>query len=384
MLARAESRVPQAFSVARCDHCIYRPPFRPAAAECLVKPWNKSRFSILPPPALHYASSSSSTRWKARQSHDSFAREAKVAGLKSRAAFKLLEINDKHHLFKKGDTVVDLGYAPGSWSQVAVNRTQPGGRVVGIDVIPAQPPRGVSTLQGDFLSAEIREEVRKFVQDPLRGRPRERAQLSRIGDGEEGLTEEELEEESKGLIERERHLHSDEATAYEAMDAERKEKEGLCQKELDRLEGRVVNVVLSDMSEPWPQTASTWIKSVSNPYRRMMNTSGMAFRDHAGSIVSLNHAFQKESCLADERHAQDLCSAALTFCYDALITGGHFLCKFYQGAEDHAFELRLKKLFERVHRIKPDSSRKESKESYFVCLRRRAGISKELVLGDGG
>ena len=81
--------------------------------------------------------------------------------------------------------------------------------------------------------------------------------------------------------------------------------------------------------------------------------------------------------------SKDLCSAALTFCYDTSITGGHFLCKFYQGGEDHAFELRLKKLFEKVHRIKPDSSRKESKEAYFVCLRRKAGVAREDVLRDG-
>ena len=70
----------------------------------------------------------------------------------------------------------------------------------------------------------------------------------------------------------------------------------------------------------------------------------------------------------------------MEFCYDTLITGGHFLCKFYQGAEDQAFELRLKKLFEKVHRIKPDSSRKESKEAYFVGLRRKAGVAREAVL----
>ena len=69
-------------------------------------------------PAVRHASSSSSTRWKTRQGGDFFAKEARVQGLKSRAAFKLLEINEKHKLFKPGQTVVDLGYAPGSWSQV--------------------------------------------------------------------------------------------------------------------------------------------------------------------------------------------------------------------------------------------------------------------------
>lgn len=80
---------------------------------------------------------------------------------------------------------------------------------------------------------------------------------------------------------------------------------------------------------------------------------------------------------------QDLCLAALEFCYDTLATGGNFLCKFYQGEEDKAYELRLRKLFEKVYRIKPDSSRKESKESYFVGLRRKAAVPRETVLGDG-
>lgn len=75
--------------------------------------------------------------------------------------------------------------------------------------------------------------------------------------------------------------------------------------------------------------------------------------------------------------------AALTFCYDTLATGGHFLCKFYTGAEDQALEGRLKKLFEKVHRIKPDATRKESKEAYFVGLRRKAGVKREDVLDEG-
>lgn len=379
MLARAVIRLPKASSTCKCEKFVL-----------FQSLWLAYRYQYPTRigrqlDGVRHASSSSSTRWKSRQSRDSFAREAKVAGLKSRAAFKLLEINERYRIFGRGDTVVDLGYAPGSWSQVAVNRTQPGGRVVGIDIIPAQPPRGVSTIQGDFLSPEIREEVMRFVQDPSRGRPRQRAQLSRKADDggvEEGFTEDELEEESRGLIERERKL--DEETAYTVLEAGSKESEGSSQKDVDTAEGRVVDVVLSDMSDPWPQTASSWIRSVSNPYHRMMNTSGMAFRDHAGSMVrEITLLYVVYAKLAN-RLMQDLCNAALTFCYDTLNTGGHFVCKFYQGGEDHAFELKLKKLFEKVHRIKPDSSRKESKEAYFVALRRRAGIARGLIIDDAG
>lgn len=125
--------------------------------------------------------SSSSTRWKQRQGSDAFARSARVQGLKSRAAFKLLELDTRHRIFQPGQTVVDLGYAPGSWSQVALERTRarPGsggskrgrdGLVVGIDIIPAQPPRGVSTIQGNFLSPGVRDMVKRFVMEAHRRR----------------------------------------------------------------------------------------------------------------------------------------------------------------------------------------------------------------------
>jgi 21S rRNA (uridine2791-2'-O)-methyltransferase len=111
-------------------------------------------------PARH---SSSSSRWLTRQTRDPYARDAKLQNLKSRAAFKLLELDSRHKLFRRGDAVVDLGYAPGSWAQVAVERTRPNGLVLGIDVIPAAPPKGVSTIQGNFLSEGVRELARRAV-----------------------------------------------------------------------------------------------------------------------------------------------------------------------------------------------------------------------------
>jgi len=281
MLGLVVKRLPSTLTPTICESTILTRPSRLVSHKhhfpSIIEP-----FAIAAP--VRSASSSSSSRWVARQTRDSYARDAKVAGLKSRAAWKLLEINDKYRLFRRGDTVVDLGYAPGSWSQVAANRTQPGGRVVGIDVIPAQPPKGVSTLQGDFLSPEIRQEVRNFVLDPMRGRPRERHQLmKREGDEEEedeGMTEEELREDGRGVVEK---SHAGGANMGQGKS---EETSSTPQKTADLAAGRVVNVVLSDMYEPWPLTTSTWIRSVSNPWRRMMNTSGMPFRDHAGSMVS--------------------------------------------------------------------------------------------------
>lgn len=223
---------------------IYRLVVMPTARPVWTGILKTRLLRALPRPAgTRPSSSASSTRWKTRQTNDSFTRDAKVSGLKSRAAFKLLELDAKHRIFRAGDTVIDLGYAPGSWSQVAVSKTAPGGRVVGIDMIPAQPPRGASAIQGDFLSPHTREEVRRYVQDPGLGRHR-RGRNTGIVDAAAGL------------------------------DASTEDP------------GRVVDVVLSDMSAPWPLTTSSWVKSVSNPYFRMLNTTGVAFKDHAGSMVS--------------------------------------------------------------------------------------------------
>ncbi|KAF2743924.1 23S ribosomal RNA methyltransferase [Sporormia fimetaria CBS 119925] len=310
------------------------------------------------PATIRHGSSSSSTRWKTRQGSDYFAREARVQGLKSRAAFKLLEMNDKYKLFKPGQTVVDLGYAPGSWSQVAFSRTSPGGRVVGIDLIPAQPPRGVSTIQGNFLSPAIQAEVRAYVQEPDLGRPRQVFST----EPENGFTEEEMQDLEKGYIDLERQAHlegAEQAESGKDTGVDKAAERRLSVKERDRQHGRVVDVVLSDMCEPWDQTSGFHKRSLSDPYSRLANTSGIAFKDHADSM--------------------DLCNAALTFAFDTLRTGGHFLCKFYQGSEDKALEMQLRRLFAKVHREKPDSSRSESKEAYFVALRRKEEPTREEV-----
>lgn len=73
------------------------------------------------------------------------------------------------------------------------------------------------------------------------------------------------------------------------------------------------------------------------------------------------HDFTKDRILANPRYFQDLCRAALEFSFDILKTGGHLVCKFYQGAEDKALEKQLKLLFQKVHREKPESSRSVSK-----------------------
>jgi 23S rRNA (uridine2552-2'-O)-methyltransferase len=92
----------------------------------------------------------SSKQWLRRHVTDPYVRKAKEQGYRSRAAFKLLELDRKERLFRPGMLVVDLGAAPGGWSQVAAARVKPGGRVIAIDLLPVAPISGVTPLMGDF------------------------------------------------------------------------------------------------------------------------------------------------------------------------------------------------------------------------------------------
>ena len=232
-----------------------------------------------------------------------------------------------------------------------MDRTLPNGRVIGIDIIPAQPPKGVSTLQGNFLSKAVQDEVKKFLRDSDRGRAKhERSFVA--GSDEDQMTEEDLDERSISYLELEKRAENN--TKLDGGEASSNGR----QSQADRIlkEGKLVDVVLSDMSEPWAQTDGFWKRSLSDPYFRMMNASGNPFRDHAGSMVRFAQQCQQSLLILDA--LQDLCDAALLFAFDTLRIGGHLVCKFYQGGEDRAFELRLKALFGKVHREKPDSSRR--------------------------
>ena len=97
----------------------------------------------------------SSTRWLQRQLNDPYVQLAKKEGYRSRAAYKLIEIDEKFKIFKKGQIIVDLGAAPGGWSQVAANKIDVsknwGGKVFAIDLLLMNELPGVKILQGDFL-----------------------------------------------------------------------------------------------------------------------------------------------------------------------------------------------------------------------------------------
>ncbi len=97
----------------------------------------------------------SSKEWLRRHVSDPYVKKAQKEGYRSRAAYKLLEIDQKHSLLKPGMTVLDLGAAPGGWSQVAAQKVMPGGRVIAIDILQVAPISGVTVLKGDFQQVPI-------------------------------------------------------------------------------------------------------------------------------------------------------------------------------------------------------------------------------------
>ena len=96
-----------------------------------------------------------SKAWMQEHVNDEFVKRANKEGYRSRAAYKLLELDDKDKLIRPGMTVVDLGAAPGSWSQVVVERLKGQGRVIGLDLLEMHPLHGVEFIQGDFTEDEV-------------------------------------------------------------------------------------------------------------------------------------------------------------------------------------------------------------------------------------
>jgi 23S rRNA (uridine2552-2'-O)-methyltransferase len=110
--------------------------------------------------------SQSSRKWLERQLNDPYVARAKREGYRSRAAFKLIEIDDKHRLFKAGGRVADLGAAPGGWSQVAQKRVGASGRVVGIDILEMDEIPGVELATIDFLDPAAPDKLKAMLGGP--------------------------------------------------------------------------------------------------------------------------------------------------------------------------------------------------------------------------
>lgn len=104
-----------------------------------------------------------SNAWLREHVNDPYVQRAKAEGYRSRASFKLMEIDDRDHLIRGGEVVVDLGATPGGWSQVAAKRLQGKGRVIALDLLAMEPLHGVEFIQGDFREDEVLAELEKAL-----------------------------------------------------------------------------------------------------------------------------------------------------------------------------------------------------------------------------
>ncbi|HWU83188.1 MAG TPA: RlmE family RNA methyltransferase [Methylophilaceae bacterium] len=99
--------------------------------------------------------------------NDEFVKRAQRDGYRARAAYKLIEIDDKYHLIKPGMTIVDLGSTPGSWSQVAVQRLKGQGKVIALDLLEMQGIGGVDFIQGDFREQDVLDQLESKLEGKL-------------------------------------------------------------------------------------------------------------------------------------------------------------------------------------------------------------------------
>lgn len=201
------------------------------------------------------ARSKSSKRWLKEHFDDAYVQKAQAEGMRSRAAYKLIELDDRARLLKPGMVVVDLGAAPGGWSQVARDRVAPHGRVLATDILAMDEMTGVEFVQGDF---------------------REEAVLQTL---------------------------------------------------LERLGGRVADLVISDLAP---------------------NISGVA--------------------AVDQPRAMILAELALVMTEQVLKSGGTLVLKLFQGEGSDAFLRDLRRRFGKVSVRKPKASRPRSREVYVVAL----------------
>jgi len=315
-----------------------------------------------------YKSSSSSKRWLRRQKNDFYSREAKHENLKSRAAFKLLQIDQRFKIFHspRGTplNVVDLGAAPGAWNQVALDRCPKQSKILGVDILPYQPPRGVSSMQANILSRRTHENIRDFFQKKDKKNLLEEFKDVEIttADGKrltvtEGTiqganaTSETNCDPKKDLSGSDEHQLQQQQ--QQPVDLEH-------EKHVEESEKWPIDVVLSDMYAPFLQITGYASKTTNIPYARMANTSGLAVRDHEMSM--------------------DLCDAALIVAIDLLKKNGKLVIKFFTGVQDKYLEQRLEAVFHKVLRFKPSACRPESKECYFVCLGKRSYYVDKLMV----
>ncbi len=267
------------------------------------------------------ASKKSSSAWLIRQAKDPYVTRANKEGFRARAVYKLVEINEKFRFLKDGQTVVDLGAAPGSWSQY-IAREFPKSRVIAMDLLEIKPINGVEFYQGDFTTDEALQWLRDTIgysPEPPPGRAIKAPSAPPLEGGES----------STGVSEPNNcapdFWHDSPPSRGGALAP-------LC------AAGRgSVDVVLSDMAP---------------------NTTGHQKTDHLRQMVLLEYAWD--------------------FAKQVLKPGGTFVAKSFTGGTTDEILREIKASFERVVHIKPPSSRKDSVEMFIVGLKFKESENVQL------
>ncbi|KAJ3369125.1 2' O-ribose methyltransferase [Allomyces arbusculus] len=267
--------------------------------------------------------SGSSKQWLRRHVSDAFVRQARDAGLRSRAAFKLKEIQGKHRILRPGQVVVDCGAAPGGWTQVATGLVQAPRRgfVVAIDLLPLDPPvKQAMCLQQDFTLPVTQDRIRSLVRQyhVLRA---EEAKERRIARQQKKAAAASPSPASDGAVEASESKPQSAPSRPNEVTAETVEKP------VHTVSTRPVDVVLSDMAPSFSGNKSL-----------------------------------------DRLRTVGLAESALDFAVPLLRPGGHFCCKILQGPEADELRTRMRSLFENVFYEKPKSSRTESAEGFLVGI----------------
>ncbi|GME95103.1 unnamed protein product [Ambrosiozyma monospora] len=251
----------------------------------------------------------------------------------------------------------NLGAAPGAWNQVEVEKCHPDSKILGVDILPYDPPSGVSTMQANILSKQTHRLIRDFFRKSDQERELKAARTMDI-QSSSGGTIASITNES--LVASELENDSDERSESHNSNKGTKEKtiKSVEEIEAERENERPIDVVVSDMYEPFLQVSGYHSRTTNLPYFRMANMTGLALKDHLASM--------------------DLCDAALIVCCDLLRKNGKCIMKFFTGEEDKNLEKRLSVVFRKVYRFKPKATRPESKECYFICLGKRHDIVNKM------
>ena len=261
--------------------------------------------------------SKSSKRWLQEHNRDRYVNLARSRQLRSRAVFKLEELDQRHKLFRPGQTVVDLGAAPGSWSAYVVEKVRPGGKVIAVDLLDMQPLAGVIFLQADLNDAE-----------------RLQYCIAELGENSADL------------------VISDMAPNLSGIAA------------VDQAGGKVIAVDLLDMQ---PLAGVIFLQADLNDAERLQYCIAELGENSADLVISDMAPNLSGIAAVDQAGSLNLAESAYRVACSVLREKGHFLVKLFQGSDSAAFGKQLAEKFDKVLQVKPRASRANSSELYILA-----------------